>query len=82
VATTTVRVSEDTHRALAEMARREGVPISTKLAELVCAAEDDAMLAGHEAAMERLRADPQEWAAWQAELAELDGTLGDGLDGL
>jgi hypothetical protein len=44
--------------------------------------EDDAMLAGHVAAIERLRADPVEWAAWQAELAELDGTLGDGLSDL
>jgi hypothetical protein len=44
--------------------------------------EDDAMLAGHEAAIERLRADPVEWASWQAEIAELDGTLSDGLDGL
>jgi hypothetical protein len=37
--------------------------------------EDDAMLLGHEAAIERLRADPVHWAAWQAEIAELDGTL-------
>lgn len=44
--------------------------------------EDDAMLVGHEAAIERLRADPVEWASWQAEIAELDGTLGDGLSGL
>jgi hypothetical protein len=32
--------------------------------------------------MERLRADPEDWAAWHAEVAGLDGTLGDGLDGL
>jgi len=44
--------------------------------------EDDAMLVGHEAAIERLRADPVEWASWQAEIAELDGTLGDGLSEL
>jgi hypothetical protein len=44
--------------------------------------EDDAMLAGHAAAIDRLCADPVEWAAWQAELAELDGTLGDGLSEL
>lgn len=77
--TTTVRVSEETHRALVEMAGREGVAISAKVAALVRQAEDDAMLAGHEVAMERLRANPQEWASWQADVAELDGTLGDGL---
>ena len=44
--------------------------------------EDDAMLVGHEAAIERLRADPAQWASWQAEIAELDGTLADGLSGL
>jgi hypothetical protein len=44
--------------------------------------EDDAMLTGHEAAIERLRADPVQWASWQAENAELDGTLADGLSEL
>jgi hypothetical protein len=44
--------------------------------------EDDAMLVGHEAAIERLRADPVQWASWQAEIAELDGTLADGLSEL
>jgi hypothetical protein len=44
--------------------------------------DDDAMLVGHEAAIERLRADPVAWATWQAEIAELDGTLSDGLGGL
>jgi hypothetical protein len=44
--------------------------------------EDDAMLVGHEAAIERLRADPVAWASWQAEIAELDGTLADGLSEL
>ena len=82
MATTTVRVSEETHRALAEMAQHDGVTISAKVAALVRQAEEDAMLMGHEVAMERLRADPEEWAAWQAEVAELDGTLGDGLGGL
>jgi hypothetical protein len=82
MATTTVRVSGETHRALAEMAAREGIAISAKVSELVRKAEDDALLAGHEAAMERLRADPEAWAVWQAEVAELDGTLSDGLDGL
>ncbi len=82
MATTTVRVSEETHRALAEMAGREGIAISAKVAALVRQAEDDAMLAGHEVAMERLQATPKQWAAWQTEVAELDGTLGDGLDGL
>lgn len=82
MATTTVRVSEETHRALVEMAEQDGVTISAKVATLVRLAEEDAMLAGHEEAMERLRADPKQWAAWQDEVAELDGTLGDGLDGL
>jgi hypothetical protein len=82
VATTTVRVSEETHRALVEMAEHDGVTISAKVAALVRLAEEDAMLAGHEAAMERLRADPEQWATWRAEVEELDGTLGDGLDGL
>jgi hypothetical protein len=82
MATTTVRVSEETHRALVEMAEHDGVTISAKVAALVRQAEDDAMLMGHEAAMERLRADPEQWARWQAEVAEWDGTLADGLDDL
>lgn len=75
MATTTVRVSEETHRVLVEMAEREGIAISAKVAALVRQAEDDAMLAGHEAAMERLQGNPEQWNAWQAEVAELDGTL-------
>ena len=82
MATTTVRVSEETHRALVEMAEHDGLTISAKVAALVRLAAEDAMLAGHEAAMERLQADPEQWAAWQAEVAELDGTLGDGLESL
>jgi hypothetical protein len=82
MATTTVRVSEETHRALVEMAEHDGVTISAKVAALVRQAEDDAMLMGHEAAMERLRSAPEQWAAWQTEVAALDGTLADGLDGL
>jgi hypothetical protein len=31
--------------------------------------DDDAMLIGHEAAIERLRADPVAWASWQAEMS-------------
>jgi hypothetical protein len=64
------------------MAKREGLAISAKLAALVASAEDEEMLAGHEAAMGRLRADPEQWTEWQAEVSELDGTLGDGLDDL
>ena len=44
--------------------------------------EDDAMLVGHVATIDRLRADPVQWASWQAEIAELDGTLADGLSDL
>lgn len=78
--TTTVRLSEETRRTLAELASREGVTISAKLTALVRGAADDAMLTGHEEAMERLRADPRRLAEWREEVAQLEGTLGDGLD--
>lgn len=80
MATTTVRVSRQTHDALAELAARDGVPIAAKVAELVDRAREEEMLAGHVAAMERLRDDPQRWEAWQTEMRELEATLTDGLD--
>jgi predicted transcriptional regulator len=79
MASTTVRLSEETRRTLAELAGRERVTISAKLTTLVRKAADDAMLTGHEEAMERLRADPRRLAEWRDEVAELEGTLGDGL---
>jgi hypothetical protein len=54
--------------------------ISAKLTALVRKAADDAMLAGHKEAMEQLRADSRRLAEWHSEVAQLKGTLGDGLD--
>lgn len=67
----------DTPEAECMLADAEDILGSNLVSDL--AAEDDAMLVGHEAAMNRLRADPERWAAWQAEIAGLDGTLSDGL---
>ena len=70
----------DTPEAERMLAAAEDILDSSHISDP--AVEDDAMLVGHEAAMDRLRADPEQWAAWQAEIAELDGTLGDGLAAL
>jgi predicted CopG family antitoxin len=80
MASVTVRVRDETRRKLAEMAKREGRSIPEVIAALVERAEADAMIAEHLAAMERLRADPEQWKDYQRELEEWDATLMDGLE--
>jgi hypothetical protein len=49
------------------------------LDELVERAEDRRMLDQHNAAMNRLRENPDAWAAWKTETDAWDATLMDGL---
>jgi hypothetical protein len=77
-----LRAAESTSGSILVEDKRPAEPSSDSDEESDELSEDDAMLVGHEAAIERLRADPVAWASWQAEIAELDGTLSDGLGGL
>jgi hypothetical protein len=55
--------------------------MDAELARALDKAEEARFWAGVQADYARLQADPQQWAGYVAELAEWDGTAGDGLDG-
>lgn len=79
-ATTTVRVSVQTHRQLQDLAREDGITMPELLDRLVTADRRRRLFERADEAYAALQADP---AAWNEELAERrawEATLGDGLD--
>jgi hypothetical protein len=78
-ATATVRIRPKTRDRLKRLSDERGLSTPDLLEALVTNAEDEQILAGHEAAMERVMADPQQAAAYRAEVDAWDGTLLDGL---
>lgn len=62
---------------LAKIAERDfdGVPLGEAVRRLVKEHQLNRIMRRYE----ELRADPEEWASYQAELAEWDTTVGDGL---
>ncbi len=81
-ATATVRIRTKTRDRLKRLGRERGLSTPDLLEALVASAEDEQILAGHEAAMERVMADSQQAAAYRAEVDVWDGTLLDGLKDL
>lgn len=81
-ATVSIRVSSEAHRKLRELADKKHKPIGDVFNEAVTLLEREQFWAEYAAAYERLRADPEEWQAYQDELALWDSTLMDGLEDL
>ncbi len=80
MASTTVRVSEETHELLRKLAAATGEPLQRVLERAVENYRREQFFAELDAAYTRLQADP---AAWEEELAERalwESTLADGLD--
>ena len=82
MASTTVRVSEHTHELLRKLAASTGEPLQKVLERAVEHYRREQFFVELDAAYARLQADPVAWADELAERAELEGTLGDGLDDL
>ncbi len=78
-ASATVRIRPETRDRLKRLSRKRGLSTPDLLDALILDAEDDQILAAHEAAMERVMADPQQAASYLAEVEAWDGTLLDGL---
>ncbi len=78
-AQSTVRVHAATRDKLRELASDDGRPIPELIGELVEQEEGRRMLDQHNMAMQRLREDPDAWAAWKGEMAIWEATLMDGL---
>jgi predicted DNA-binding protein len=82
MASTTVRVSAETHESLRKLAAATGEPLQRVLERAVESYRREQFFAEFNAAFERLRSDPVAWEDHLAEQAELEGTLADGLDDL
>lgn len=80
MATTTVRVTEQTHAILRELAAAKGASIQAFLEELVERYRREQFFADLTADYERLRQDPVAWEQELAERKEWEATLADGLD--
>ncbi|MEA3401326.1 MAG: toxin-antitoxin system protein [Armatimonadota bacterium] len=77
---TTVRVSDETHRTLREISERRGEPMTQVLADAVDRLRDEDLLQRTNEAYARLRADSHTWKEVMRERAEIEGTLADGLE--
>jgi hypothetical protein len=82
MASTTVRVSAETHELLRKLAAATGEPLQRVLERTVENYRRQQFFTELDAADERLQADPVAWKDYLAEQAELEGTLADGLDDL
>lgn len=76
----TMRVAEETHKALKEMAGTRGIPMTELLKEVVKRARQEELVRQINEDYARLREDPVAWAEVLAERAEWDCTLLDGLE--
>ena len=80
MASTTVRVSTETHELLRKLAESTGEPLPRVLERAVENYRREQFFAELDAAYERLQADPVAWEEELAERAEWEATLADGLD--
>jgi hypothetical protein len=79
MASTTVRVTEQTHALRRELAAATGEPLQQVLEDAVEQYRRERFFADLHAAYERLATDQAAWRDELAERADLDGTLADGL---
>jgi predicted transcriptional regulator len=77
---TTIRVSDKTHRVLQELAATIGAPMSDVVDQALELYRRQRMFVQANAAYAALRADPIASAEWDAEIAVWDATLTDGLE--
>jgi predicted DNA-binding protein len=77
---TTVRISEQAHHRLRELAAQSGEPMQAVLDKALEQYRRQKFLEECNAAYAVLQQDPQAWADYQEELAVWDVTLTDGLD--
>jgi predicted transcriptional regulator len=79
MATTTIRVSTQTHRALARLAQEADLSMADVVEQAIELYRRQRILDEANAAYAALRQNPEAWAEIQAERATWDRTVGDGL---
>ncbi|HEV2107544.1 MAG TPA: hypothetical protein VGR16_04725 [Thermomicrobiales bacterium] len=78
--TKVVKIPTEAHAHLAELAADQERSMGDLLADLIEQERRRAFWEETNAAYARLKADPEAWADWQAEIRSMEGTLMDGLD--
>jgi hypothetical protein len=81
-ASATVRVTPETRERLRRLGATRKLSTPELLDALTREAEDDQLLADHEATMRSLMADPEQASSYRAELSVWDDALLDRLSGL
>ena len=76
---TTIKVSVHTRDRLKRLADGDHLTMDAALSRVLDQAEEAQFWEGVRADYARLQADPEEWEDYVGELAEWDGTIGDGL---
>ncbi len=82
VSTVTIRVPADVHERLRSLSENEHRPIGEVVAAAIHQYEEEAFWRECNVAYAAMRADPIASAEFDAETAEFDGTLLDGLEDL
>jgi predicted DNA-binding protein len=80
MATTTIRIPQQTHQRLRDLAEKRGRSIGEVVDEATRKLEDDDFWKEVNDAYARLRADPIASAEYDAEITLFEGTLMDGLE--
>jgi hypothetical protein len=78
--TVTVRVRPQTYRVLKDMAQKNNESLPDTLERIVEDARRSRIFREAKEAYEAIAADPEADAAWRAEIAAWDVTVGDGLE--
>ena len=76
---TTVRIKEETHQTLKELAEQDNLPMQEVLGKAVEAYRRWRLLEATNAGYAAMRADPEVWKEELEERALWEATLGDGL---
>ena len=80
MATTSVRVDQETYDWLKRRAKEESKPMGAVVTELIQQEERQAFRRGMAEGFARLRQDPEAWAGYKREFEAWDVTLMDGLE--
>jgi predicted DNA-binding protein len=80
MSTTTIRVDQKTRDQLARLARSQKRPMSQIVSEAVSRYEDEVFWQRAREGYERMNAEPEDRAAYDAEMRLWDTALADGLD--
>lgn len=78
--TTSIRVEKQTHAKLAELSESQHRPMAKIVAEAVARYDNDLFWEAVDEAYDRMNADPEDRAEFDAEIAVWDVTLLDGLE--